>query len=231
MRSQRIHWLQHVPFEGLGYFASLCDAMAIELSVTRLYENEVCPLVADFDLLIVMGGPMNIDDHLTYPWLIHEKVFIRQVIDANKAVLGICLGAQLIASVLGAKVTPNDQKEIGWWPVQTEPKLSNELNSIFPSTFVPFHWHGDTFELAEHCIKLQSSQACANQSFLFKDNVIGLQYHIEMMPDAIESLCLHCADELIEAPFIQLSEAMMSYDDGQTRIIAFNLLQYLLKTV
>ena len=142
----RIHYLQHVPFEDLAYIETWAKDKGHSLSVTKLYLNEKLPGMDDFDWLIVMGGPMNIYEEREYPWLVEEKQFIEEVIKTGKVVLGICLGAQLIADVLGGKVRQNDYQEIGWFPVT---KTSEANNSVFfkslPDDFMAFHWHGDTF--------------------------------------------------------------------------------------
>ena len=108
-----LHYLQHVPFEGLGFIDEWAGNNGVEVGVSRLYAGEVFPAMDAFDGLVIMGGPMGIHDHEEHPWLVHEKAFIRKAIDAGKPVLGICLGAQLVADVLGAKVYPGPQKEIG----------------------------------------------------------------------------------------------------------------------
>src|SRR5262249_47695751 len=141
----------------------------------------VCDQLQEIDLVVVLGGPMNIYEEDKFPWLIAEKKFIRQAIEEKLAVLGLCLGSQLIADVLGAKIYPNDEKEIGWFPVEvTEAALKHRLFSHWPNFFTPFHWHGDTFDLPEGAIHLARSQACRNQAFLYQDRVVGLQFHLEI---------------------------------------------------
>ncbi len=114
----RLHWLQHVPFEGLGITDTWARERGVEVSRTRLYDGEELPEPGRFDRLVVMGGPMGIYDHTDHPWLVAEKGFIRQAIVDGKTVLGICLGAQLLADVLGATVRPGPHKEIGWFPIR-----------------------------------------------------------------------------------------------------------------
>lgn len=229
MLNKRVHWLQHVSFEGLGYFSSIFEALSFNVTVTKLYEGESLPETRDIDMLVVMGGPMNIYDIVTYPWLIEEKRFIAAVIAENKPVLGVCLGAQLIADVLGAQITPNPHKEIGWWDVQTYHNIDERLSHVFPLSFKTFHWHGDTFALPEGAVNLQYSQGCTNQSFIYKDNVIGLQYHIEMLPETIDALCLHCHDELEDQPYIQTAQQMQSHLPLENHLIASKLITYLLE--
>uniref|UniRef100_UPI0035623CEA type 1 glutamine amidotransferase n=1 Tax=Pontiella sp. TaxID=2837462 RepID=UPI0035623CEA len=108
-----LHWLQHVPFEGLGTIEQWAADHGAEITCTRLYAGDALPDLNSFDRLVVMGGPMGIHDHGEHPWLVEEKRFIKQAIDANKTVVGICLGAQLMADALGAEVYPGPHKEIG----------------------------------------------------------------------------------------------------------------------
>ncbi|MBV9468373.1 MAG: type 1 glutamine amidotransferase, partial [Abitibacteriaceae bacterium] len=142
----RIHSFQHVPFEGLASIEAWATSRGHTLSASKFYNSEPLPQIEEIDWLIVMGGPMNIYEENKYPWLVPEKHFIKQAIDRQKPVLGICLGAQLIADVLGAKVTRNPSVEIGWFPIQlTAAALNSPLFSFLPSQFPVLHWHGDTF--------------------------------------------------------------------------------------
>ena len=113
----RAHYLQHVPFEGLGIIKPWLKVQGYELTNTPFYESALLPDPGEIDLLIVMGGPMSVNDEAEFPWLIDEKRFIRRCIEEDTSVLGICLGAQLIASSLQSRVYPNRVKEIGWFPI------------------------------------------------------------------------------------------------------------------
>jgi GMP synthase (glutamine-hydrolysing) len=195
----KLHYLQHVPFEGLGMIKDWANARNAELSRTRLFADEKLPAVDTFDWLVVMGGPMGIHDHGGHPWLVAEKEFIKQAINAGKTVLGICLGAQLIADVLGAKVYAGPQKEIGWFPIQ---RAAN-APELLPEELTVFHWHGDTFDLPAGATRLASSAACANQGFIYSGRVVGLQFHMETTPASMEALIENCSGELVDAPCIQ----------------------------
>ena len=206
----KIHYLQHVPFEGLGSIATWAQAAGHEVGTTKLYAGEQPPPLNEIDWLIIMGGPMSITEEGRYPWLVEEKNFIRQVIDQGKKVLGICLGAQLIASVLGAKVYPNPQPEIGWFPVHptAEAKQSSIIDYL-PKGLEVFHWHGDTFDIPAGATHLLRSQACENQAFILGDRVLGLQFHLETTIESAAALVKNCADDLKPAPFVQDIEAII----------------------
>lgn len=151
----RVHYVQHVPFEGLGAIEPWIRARGFTLCATRLFAGDVLPPLADFDWLIVMGGPMGVADEARYPWLAQEKRMIREAVDANKTVLGICLGAQLIAHALDAEVTQNRYKEIGWFVVERcEEARHSALTQRLPSRLLAFHWHGDAFALPAGAIPL-----------------------------------------------------------------------------
>ncbi len=205
----QLHYLQHVPFEGLGSIGQWAQTRQHGVSVTRLYDSDVLPGLDKFDLLIVMGGPMGINDEKVYPWLKTEKEFLTQTIAAGKPVLGVCLGAQLLADVLGAKVSPNAEKEIGWFPVQltAEGRHVSFFQELPPELEV-FHWHGDTFKLPQGASLLASSVACRNQAFVYNERVLALQFHLETTPESAASLIEHCRDELVQAPYIQTEEDM-----------------------
>jgi GMP synthase-like glutamine amidotransferase len=188
----KLHYLQHVPFEGLGIIEDWAIAQGFEISVSQLFNNDPLPVIDDLDWLVVMGGPMGIHDHEEHPWLVDEKIFIRKAIDAGKTVLGICLGAQLIADVLGAKVYPGPQKEIGWFPI----RRAEGAPELLPEKLTAFHWHGDTFDLPAGAIRLASSETCQNQGFVYNDRVVALQFHLETTPESMEALIENCSDEL-----------------------------------
>lgn len=207
----RIHYLKHVPFEGLGNIEVWAEDRGHLVSCTSFYEKKwKLPSTREFDWLIILGGPMSTKDETIYPWIREEKEFILKAIDADKIVLGICLGAQMIADVLGGKVFPNKEKEIGWFPVNfNEDALNTSLFHNFPPKLTVFHWHGDTFSLPEQAQKLASSTVTNNQAFSYKHKVIGLQFHIEERDASIMQLIRHCEDELVEQPHVQSAHNIM----------------------
>jgi GMP synthase-like glutamine amidotransferase len=214
-----IHWFQHVPFEGLGMIEPWLTARGHTSTLTRFYTNDVPPAMDEIDWLIIMGGPMGVYDRDRHPWLTDEIAFIREAIARRKTVLGICLGAQLIAAALGAKVYPNTHKEIGWFPVTlTDEGRRAPLLKGFPPMLPVFHWHGDTFDLPAKSAHLMTSRACVNQAFSYGERVIGLQFHLEVTPAGIDALIDHCSHELgghepAQAPFIQPAEQLRAHSD------------------
>jgi GMP synthase (glutamine-hydrolysing) len=205
----KIHYLQHVPFEGPGYIEAWAGLNNCRLTSTKLYENELFPDLGEFDWLIVMGGPMSVHDTEIFPWLAGEKRFIKAAITAGKPVLGICLGAQLIANVLEARVYKGKEKEIGWFPINRSQDLTEEFCRIFPEQATVFHWHGETFEIPRGAVHLAQSAVCTNQGFIYRDKVVALQFHLESTKDSVAALIENCADELVSAPFIQTTEQML----------------------
>jgi GMP synthase-like glutamine amidotransferase len=208
----RIHYLQHVPFENPGTILDWADRHNHPVTCTRLYETGVLPEQGAFDWLVIMGGPMNIYEEELYPWLAREKVFIREAIESNKVLIGLCLGAQLIADVIGGRVIQNKYKEIGWFPVTlTKAALALPEFSYLPDNPVVFEWHGDTFtDLPKEAVLLASNAACRNQAFIYKDRVYGFQFHLENTPAIINKLIKHCAEDMIPGPYVQPAEEILA---------------------
>jgi GMP synthase-like glutamine amidotransferase len=215
----RIHYLQHVPFEDLANIERWAKSRGHDISRTRLFSDEPFPERSNFDWLMVMGGPMNIYEHERYPWLEGEKEFIRQAIAAGKIVLGICLGAQLMADVLGGSVIANEHKEIGWFEVRlTGEGRSSPLFSALPDRFTAFHWHGDTFQIPPGAVRTAESRACANQAFV-QGKAVGLQFHLESSQESLDHLLENCADELRDGPFVQREEELAAGRDRFPEIL------------
>jgi GMP synthase-like glutamine amidotransferase len=197
-KPKRVHVLQHVAFEGLGSIATWLAAQQATVSHTYFFEsNPSLPPVDAMDLLIILGGPMSVNDEEQLPWLKEEKRFIADAIAQDKAVLGICLGSQLIANAMDKRVYPGPQKEIGWFPVFGSAHDSDVFQ--FPPEVRVFHWHGETFDLPDQAVLLASSSICRNQAFQLGSRVLGFQFHLETTPESAIAILEHCADEL-DAP-------------------------------
>jgi GMP synthase (glutamine-hydrolysing) len=208
MQPLRIHYFEHAPFEGLGCIEDWARQNGHTITVTRWYSpTAVLPDLLSIDWLIVMGGPMGVYETDRYIWLPAEQQYIAAAIQQQKKVLGICLGAQLIAAALGASVYPNREKEIGWFPVQFTPEGSAAaLAGAFPPELIVFHWHGDTFDLPAQATRFAATTACANQGFVYGNNVIALQFHLEMRRHDVLKMVQHGDNELVPAPYIQSAE-------------------------
>jgi GMP synthase-like glutamine amidotransferase len=205
----RLHFLQHVWFEDLAYIKTWADRRKVKISRTAFFSDEPVPGVDSFDWLVIMGGPMGVYDEKEYPWLVDEKRFIGEAIDKGKKVLGICLGAQLIAAVYVSKIYPNRDMEIGWFNVfKTGHGKASKAFSALPESFEAFHWHGDTFDLPNGAKRIFQSEACKNQAFELGQSVIGLQFHLESNVESIDKLIDNCGLQLNKQKFVQASSQM-----------------------
>lgn len=228
MNTFRIHYLQHVAYEDLGCIAQWVIEKEYKITSTKFYEDYVLPNHSTYDWLIILGGPMGVYEQERYSWLTVEKEFIKQAIEQNKTVIGICLGSQLIASALKAKVYPNKEKEIGWFPINVSEAIINPLFSN-EKCYTVFHWHGDTFDLPQNAALLASSEACANQAFIYRDKVIGLQFHLEVTENSIKQMIIFGGSELTTEKYIQTVQEMSNQkeflkDNNQRMFLLLNYL-------
>ena len=200
----KIVWIQHESFEGPEYIREWAKNRGHEISGVMAFDNQPLPALDTFDLLVVMGGPMSVHDDAIFPWIQTEKRFLKEAITAGKSILGICLGAQLLADALGAGVRKNLYREIGWFDVRLSGAgRKTRLGKLLPREFHAFHWHGDTFEIPEGARHLGSSDACANQGFVWADRVVALQFHNEITTQSIRELSNACLDEIDGSLFVQ----------------------------
>lgn len=220
----------HVPFEGPGVMADWFLEKGHQLEYTRFYKDDPLPEASKVDLLIVMGGPMNVFDYHMHSWMQEEIEWVGDFIRSGKPVLGICLGAQIIAAALGEEVYPGPEKEIGWFNLQFLPSLGEfRIFNDLPVMRKAFHWHGDTFNIPKGAVRIARSQLFPNQGFIFDRRVVALQFHLEVTPESVEALVDNCRDELVEASFIQSSEEILaetSYFKSNQQIL-FQFLDYL----
>lgn len=205
----KAHILQHVAFEGPGSIASWLRQRDAAVSTTAFFESSAqLPETHDLDLLVVMGGPMSVNDEAALPWLVDEKRFVRAMLQAGKPVVGICLGAQLIANALGARVYPGPRREIGWLDIEGA-AVDAPLLSLPPRERV-FHWHGETFDLPSGATRLASSAGCRNQAFQWGERAIGLQFHLESTPQTVNAIVEHCRDELVPDMYVQSESVILA---------------------
>ena len=179
---KRLLVFQHVPHENLGTLEPLLKSARFDVHyVDFAHEPNARPSLDGYRGLAVMGGPMNVDETKRYPHLTTEVKLIDQATRKELPVLGICLGAQLIAKTLGAKVYPNKEKEIGWYDLSpTRGAIDDPLFKQLGPAEKVFQWHGDTFDIPEGAVHLASSPLCVNQAFRFGHTVYALQFHLEV---------------------------------------------------
>ncbi len=220
----RVHYFQHIKGEGLGSLAQWLERQQAIISTTPFYKVPkgqtiaALPAIKDVDLLVIMGGAMSVNDEADYPWLVTEKKWIADYIKAGGAVLGLCLGGQLIASALGTAVKPNAHKEIGWWPVYGRPVAAEKNLRVFefPQEIKVLSWHGDTFDLPQGAVWLAENTACPHQAYQYGERVLGFQFHPETTP---ENAALFLADDgykdLTPGPFVQPAEHISPVPEEQ----------------
>ena len=209
----KVQVLQHVHFEGPGSIETWFSKQRADVRFTYFFDiSPLLPVPETVDLVIVMGGPMSVKDEQKYPWLKQEKQFIREVIHHGTPIVGVCLGSQLIASAMGARVYNNTDKEIGWFPVEAVDADKDVFR--FPQQMTVFHWHGETFDLPPGAVRLADSEACRNQAFQVGRNAIGLQFHLETTPETQDLLIENCRDELVDGTYIQTEQEIRSIQES-----------------
>jgi GMP synthase-like glutamine amidotransferase len=233
----RVHCFQHVPFEGPGSITRWLESRSARITSTRFFEDARLPEMEEIDWLIILGGPMSVNDVAAFPWLHQEKSFIAEAVARKKVVLGICLGAQLIASALGASVYSMPQPEIGWFPIEQTGRGGPILaDRLFPAgtggnaqaraggnaqaRADVFHWHGETFDMPVGGLGFARSEACKNQAFVIGDRVVGFQFHLETTPTAARVMINAGRSELAPGPFVQSEEEILSSPERFDRINA-----------
>lgn len=214
--------MQHVPHEGPGAIAHWAAARGHLLAVTRLDRGEVLPSVADFDALVLMGGPMSANDEAVHPWLTAEKHLIEATLQEDRRVLGVCLGAQVLAAVLGCRPYRAAATEIGWHPVTVRPEAARSRTFFdAPRGFTPFHWHGETFDLPAGAIHLAATDLVPNQAFEIEFDggparggslALALQFHLEATEESVRSM--------IAAEFAMASESARRFLPPERTLIA-----------
>lgn len=176
---------QHVAFEGPGAILPYLESKGYHVHLVKLYAGDPVPSSLDVDFAVLMGGPMSALEEDKYPFMVEEKQLCRELFAADKPVLGVCLGAQIMANAFFAPIRQNPEKEIGFYPVTFE-------NGF---TVNAFHWHGETFDIPEYAESIAYSEACRNQGFKMGRS-LGLQFHLETTTESLNSLLENCAEEL-----------------------------------
>lgn len=196
----KIYVLQHHPVENLGAIADALEGAALAWQYVRVADGQ--PVPADMKGaggLIVMGGPMGVYQAERYPWLRDEMRLIEDAVKSNLPVLGVCLGAQIVAAALGAKVKRNPNgKEIGWHQIRLSDSANDDrLMRGLPATLTPFHWHGDIFELPDGAVSLASSDKTPCQAFRYGDKAYGFQFHLEVTAESVAAMAAAFAKDLM----------------------------------
>jgi GMP synthase (glutamine-hydrolysing) len=197
----KIWILQHTACETLGTIADALEAEALAWQYVRVFEGKPVPAeIGDAGGLIVMGGPMGVYEQDRYPHLKDELRLIESALKAGKPLLGVCLGSQLLAAVLGANVTKGVRKEIGWYPIRLSQTASEDrLWSGLGRDLTVLHWHGDVFDLPAGAVNLASSELTAHQAFRYGNSAYGLLFHLEMTAEMAAGMAAEFGDELREA--------------------------------
>lgn len=210
----RIHHIQHDDFEGLAAIGDWAAIQRAAISSTRADLGHSYPDPDDFDILIIMGGKMGVYEEDKFPWLVQEKKFIADSIKRGKIVLGICLGSQLIASALGAKVFPNQEPEMGVFPVYfNESASSDDVFKHFGKKLEVLHIHNDTFDVPDGAVCMASSVLTPNQAFKYGSNVFALQFHFEVNQSQLIAFREKAFDDTLKGRWIQSGVAIMSYSE------------------
>jgi GMP synthase (glutamine-hydrolysing) len=178
--------LQHIESEGPGSLGTYLESIGAKIDVVRLYQGDALPAdLGGFDAVVSMGGPMNVYEEDRYPFLRDETAFLNKVVDAGLPVLGICLGAQMIAKAQGALVTKSPKEEVGWGRIDlTDQGHEDTLFQGLPASLDVLQWHGDMFHIPEGGALLASSEDCPHQAFRCK-NAFGLQFHVEVTAEIL----------------------------------------------
>ena len=226
----KIHALINYYIADLGTIQEWATNNGHDVTTTHVYENVNFPKVEEFDMLIILGGVAGAYEEDKYPWLIHEKKFIKETIEAGKVVLGICLGAQLIAEVIGGRVYHQGYLEVGWWDVSFTKEVENiPLFKNLPRELPCFQYHQDTFELPDDAINVAKSEACKNQVFVYVDRVVGLQFHPEFTEEKLREIVDVHGHQMREDSYSQLPEDFLNKKENvqKAKTLLFTLLDNL----
>jgi GMP synthase (glutamine-hydrolysing) len=205
-----VHFVEHESIVGAGTALDWARERSHPFESTRIYEGQPLPRLDAFDMLVVPGGTMSVYDKVDLPWLRDEKRFVAKTLEAGKPVVGLCLGAQMLAEVLGGRVFRAPHREFGWFEVRTHSEAAlSPAFSVLPESIQAFHWHGDAFELPPGVSSLAYSDATPNQAFEYGGVAYALQFHLEVSEAGVRSLLDNAGYQLQAGPYVQAPEAML----------------------
>ncbi|KRL90160.1 type 1 glutamine amidotransferase [Lactobacillus kalixensis] len=221
----RINVLQHTPNEGPGSIKTWADEHGDEFYVYHPETFGKLPTSDETDMLVILGGPMSPNDDLD--WIKKERVLIQELLDQNKPIIGACFGGQQIAKTLGYNILDAPHKEVGWAPVY----LKDKTISSIPEKLIALHWHEQMFEIPDGAKLLFSSDLVKNQGFLYKDNVVGLQFHFEPEEDNVREIAVNDSEYPLEANDLhQTGEEIIAYGvPKENKEVMFKILNYITK--
>ena len=235
--TMKVHFVLHETFEVPGAYLKWAQERGHQVTTTKVYENETLPeSVDDIDFLIVMGGPQSPDeDREAFPYYDPqaEIQLIQKAIKADRYIVGVCLGAQLLSVAYGAEYEHSPEREIGVFPITlTEAGLKDEHVKVFGPTLITGHWHGDMPGLTEDAVVLASSQGCPRQIVRFSPKHYAFQAHLEFDPDAVNLLIVADGEAALEEqskqlPFVEKPEAIRAYDFQEMNVKLYAFLDSL----
>lgn len=209
----KIAIIMHADFETPGVIENWARERQYRVTIFKPYSNQILPYVEELDFLIVMGGPQSPLVLEEAPYLKDEINLIRKVIQAQKPVLGFCLGAQLIGEALGAPTEKSPHREIGVYPITLTPLgLKDDLFRGFPEIFDVIHWHNDMPGLTQEAQLLALSEGCPRQAIRYSDKVYGFQFHMEITQEGLKDLIKFCPNDLNPGKFVQTKEVLNCHD-------------------
>jgi GMP synthase (glutamine-hydrolysing) len=217
--------IQHVAFESLGNIEKHLFEHGFDIEIMNAAQDKIIGILeSQPDLLVILGGPISVNDVVDYPFIEDELIVLQQRLTLGLPVLGICLGAQLIAKALGANVYPSDGKEIGWGGLALEnTEFFPAMEHLSQENTNVLHWHGETFDLPEGAVRLASSPKCMNQAFLFGGNTLALQFHPEATERDMESWFVGHTAEIASVEGISVSQ--LRYDTKNNASALFKAAQ------